>query len=253
MPDTSLRLHVVDDLAGDRRVALEDGQAHYLATVMRRRVGDTVLLFNGRDGEWRARIEAIGRRGCVLAVEARTRPQADGPDVWLVFAPVKHGRIDDLVGHATELGVAAFWPVKTERTNVAGVNAKRLRANAIEAAEQSERLTVPALLDYVPLHAALARWPEARRMLMCDESGAAPPLAPALANAPRSPREPWAILVGPEGGFARSELDDLRKLPFVTAVSLGPRVLRAETAALAALACWQVLIGDWQEAHRHGS
>jgi 16S rRNA (uracil1498-N3)-methyltransferase len=186
------------------------------------------------------------RRGAgALAVEERLRAQDAPADLWLVFAPIKRARIDILAAAATELGVAALWPVLTRHAAVERVNAARLLANAVEAAEQCERLTVPAVLDPARLDEALARWPAGRRLLLCDETRTAPPVADVLAAAARPP-EPWAVLVGPEGGFARGELDALRKVPFVTPVSLGPRVLRAETAAVAALACWQALLGDWR-------
>lgn len=240
-----IRLHVTADLAAGAAVALEAGQGHYLGTVMRLGPGAAVAVFNGRDGEWRARIETLRRGAGALAVEERLRGQDAPADLWLVFAPIKRARIDILAAAATELGVAALWPVTTRHAAVERVNVERLRANAIEAAEQCERLTVPDVMALARLEAALAGWPAGRRLLLCDETRAAPPIADALSGLARPPG-PWGILVGPEGGFARGELDALRKLPFITPVSLGPRILRAETAALAALACWQSLLGDWR-------
>lgn len=246
-----IRLFVEDDLAAGRAVGLAAGQAHYLKNVMRLGRGDVVCLFNGRDGEWRARVDGLGRGWCSLAVGERLREQRPEPDLWLVFAPVKRARLDFLAQHATELGVSALVPVFTRHTAVTRLNAERLLANAVEAAEQSERLTVPEVFEPAPLDQALAAWPAERRLFLCDESGAAQPVGAAFAAAADAAAGgrpgPAAMLVGPEGGFAASELDGLRKLPFVTPVGLGSRVLRTETAAMAALACWQAYAGDWRD------
>lgn len=237
------RLFVTTDLAGGLVIGLEPSQAHYVKTVLRLEQGAVVALFNGRDGEWLGRVDGVGRGWCSIALFEQRRPQQPAPDLWLVFAPLKRGRIDFLVEKATELGVDALRPVFTRRSVVERVNLERLRANAIEAAEQTERLSVPALAEPEPLEGLLARWPADRRLLLCDESGAAPPIAEALAAAAPGA---FAVLVGPEGGFAETELDALKKLPFVLPVGLGPRVLRADTAALAALAVLQALAGDWR-------
>jgi 16S rRNA (uracil1498-N3)-methyltransferase len=237
------RLFVTTDLAGGLAIGLEPSQAHYVKTVLRLGQGEVVALFNGRDGEWLGRIDGVGKGWCSVALFERHRPQDAVPDLWLLFAPLKRGRIDFLVEKATELGVGALYPVYTRRSVVERVNLDRLRANAIEAAEQTERLSVPALAEPEPLDRLLARWPAERRLLLCDESGAAPPIAETLtAAAPGA----CAVLVGPEGGFAETELDALKKLPFVSPVGLGPRVLRADTAALAALAVLQAVAGDWR-------
>lgn len=244
---TVARLYVTADLAEGAGVALDQMRAHYLRNVLRRRVGDAVALFNGRDGEWRAQIAAFTRGGGALEVLERTREQPEVPDLWLVFAPVKRARIDYIAEKATELGVSALCPVLTQHTAVTRVNLHRLEANAIEAAEQTERLTVPLVYEPMTLSELLAKWDERRRLLVCAEAGPARPIAAALgelAQDPQAAAQPWAILTGPEGGFSRSELDGLAALPFVTAVGLGPRILRADTAALAALACWQAIIGD---------
>jgi 16S rRNA (uracil1498-N3)-methyltransferase len=177
-------------------------------------------------------------------VEERRRAQAPGPDLWLAFAPIKRARLDFLVEKAVELGVSRLQPVMTRHTAVSRVNQERLAANAREAAEQCERLSVPVVREARPLFDLMADWPSGRRLLVCSELGAAPPLSEVLQAATEQPKTPWAILVGPEGGFARSELDGLRKLPFVTAVGLGPRILRSDTAALFALAVWQAFLGD---------
>jgi len=211
---------------------------------MRRGVGDAISLFNGRDGEWAARIDAIGRGWCSAALVKQSRPQAPEPDLWLVFAPIKRARVDFLAEKATELGVSGLWPMFTRRTVVTRVNADRLRANAIEAAEQSERLSVPEVFEPVTLPEIRARWPGERRVILCDETGKGAPIAAALAEMPAD--SPYAVVTGPEGGFAEGELDALGDLPFVTRVTLGPRVLRADTAALAALACFQAQVGDWR-------
>ncbi|HZL60463.1 MAG TPA: 16S rRNA (uracil(1498)-N(3))-methyltransferase [Stellaceae bacterium] len=241
------RLYVDAPLEEGAALPLSVSHAHYLKTVLRLAEGAEVALFNGSDGEFLARIDAMDRRTCTLKLGARQRRQGDEGDLWLAFAPVKRARIDYLVEKATELGVSAIQPVTTARTNVARVNLDRLRANMIEAAEQSQRLSVPRLEEPKSLGALLETWPRERQLVLCDESGNAPPIAPALKAIAG---QPCAVLIGPEGGFADSELDALRKLPFVCAVGLGPRVLRADTAALAALAVVQALIGDWSSARR---
>lgn len=239
-----LRLYVTGDLGAGVSVGLAAAQAHYLNHVMRAKKGEAVAVFNGRDGEWRAVIEGFGKGWCSLAVEAQMRPQKAEPDLWLVFAPIKRARIDFIAEKATELGVAALWPVFTRHTAMTRVNVERLAANAVEAAEQTERLSVPEVMEPTTLDQALERWPAGRRLIFLDESGGGPPIAEALAAMPDGPA---AILTGPEGGFTKWELDALRGLSFATGVGLGPRILRADTAALAGLACWQAWRGDWRE------
>jgi 16S rRNA (uracil1498-N3)-methyltransferase len=236
------RLHVAEDLGPGTRVVLSQSQAHYLKNVLRLGPGAAIALFNGRDGEWTAHVDGFGKGGGGATVAARLRQQETPADLWLVFAPIKRARLDFLVEKATELGADVLQPVLTERTQVERVNLDRMRANATEAAEQTERLSVPVLREPQPLDRVISAWPAGRRLLLCDESGSSPPIAEALA---REQPGPWAALTGPEGGFAERELDALRKLPFVCAVGLGPRVLRADTAALAALAVLQALRGDW--------
>ncbi len=237
------RLYVPHELAGGSTVGVGAAQAHYLKHVLRLVAGAPVKLFNGRDGEWLARIDGLGKGWASLQVVERLRDQAAEPDLWLLFAPIKRARLDFLVQKAVELGVSVLWPVFTAHTDVARVNTERLAANAIEAAEQCERLTVPELRQPARLEHALAGWPEGRRLMVCAESGDATPIHEFLHGEGRD--RPWAVLSGPEGGFSEGELDGLRKLPFASHVGLGPRVLRAETAALAALACWQAVLGDW--------
>jgi 16S rRNA (uracil1498-N3)-methyltransferase len=213
---------------------------------MRRTAGDPVLLFNGRHGEWRGRIDLLGKGRMGATVERQTRLQRGGADLWLLIAPLKRGPMDLVVEKATELGASAIWPVSTRRTVVGRLNADRARQIMIGAAEQCGRLDVPRLVPSASLDAALGEWPAGRRLMLCDESREGPPVAEALgALGDADRRAPWAVLVGPEGGFERSELDALKKLAFVTPVALGQQVLRAETAAVAAVACWQALIGAW--------
>ena len=237
------RLHVEEHLAEGVAVGLDHGRAHFLRSVLRLAKGARVALFNGRDGEWQARLEGLGKGWASLAVERRLREQDQTPDLWLAFAPIKRARIDFLAEKATELGVARLQPVMTRHTAVARVNTERLAANAREAAEQCGRLGVPEVRAPCELFALLAEWPAERRLLLCAEAGPARPIAEVLAQQAADP-PPFAILTGPEGGFAQSELDGLLDLPFVTPVGLGPRILRADTAALAALACWQAILGD---------
>jgi 16S rRNA (uracil1498-N3)-methyltransferase len=241
------RLYLTYDLTAGAAIILAEPQAHYLKNVLRLESGSMVALFNGRDGEWAAQIERFAKRTVTVTLTKQRRPQEAEPDLWLLFAPLKRVRIDFLVEKATELGVSHLSPVVTRRTVAERVNLERLRAHAIEAAEQTERLSVPILAEPAPLDQIIARWPAGRRLLLCDESGAAPPIAAALQQ---SRGEAWAVLVGPEGGFAETELDALRKLAFVSPVGLGPRVLRADTAALAALAVLQALAGDWRTPRR---
>jgi 16S rRNA (uracil1498-N3)-methyltransferase len=248
-----IRLHVTDDMAADGVIGLGASQAHYLRSVLRLGPGDEVALFNGRDGEWRARIDTIGKGWASLQLVAQSLPQLPEPDIWLLFAPIKRGRVDFLVQKATELGVSVLQPTSTRRTVVERINLVRLGATAAEAAEQCRRLSVPELRPVESLNKLLASWPVERRLLFCDEAGGPPPLE-ALANygadysadrgAGRDAPAPWAILIGPEGGFEEEESRALRACPFVVPMSLGPRILRTETAAVAALSLWQALVGD---------
>ncbi len=241
------RLYVEESLVQGAGLGLDADRAHYLRNVLRLEPGASVALFNGRDGEWLGHIDAVDKRGAMVSLRRQLRPQDAEPDLWLCFAPIKKARIDFIAEKATELGVSALQPVFTRHTAMTRVNVERLRANAVEASEQTERLSVPAVREPLALEDLLQAWPSGRRLLLADEAGGGRPIAEALAGLDdTAKRSPWALLVGPEGGFARAELDALRKLPFVTAVGLGPRILRADTAALAALACWQALLGDWQ-------
>lgn len=238
-----VRLFVDAPLQDGATVTLDRAPAHYLTGVMRLGAGDAVLLFNGRDGEWRAEIADAGRRAATLVCAARTRPQAHGPDLELLFAPLKKTRTDFVAEKATEMGVRRLRPVLTRFTNAERVNTARLRAHGVEAAEQCGILSVPEVAEPETLSAALDVWDPARRLLFCDETMAGRPAPVALADAAPGP---WAVLIGPEGGFAPEEAERLRALPQALPVTLGPRVLRADTAAVAALALWQAGLGDWR-------
>ena len=238
-----LRLHVEALLHAGARIEPNQSQTHYLIHVMRVREGESVLLFNGRDGEWRARVAPVMRRDCQLICERQTRVQDRVPNLWLAFAPVKKTPAEYLAQKATELGVAVLLPVITERTVARRVNQDRLRANVIEAAEQSERLNVPEIRTPQSVTALLQNWPNERGLVFCDEGGDALPIADALART--GPRDGWGVLTGPEGGFTPGERKLIRQHPAVIPVTLGPRIMRADTAALAALAVWQAHLGDW--------
>jgi len=227
----SIRLYIDAALAAGLTVEATAAQAHHLATVMRRASGDPLRLFNGRDGEFAARIGPLGRDKASFHVEDRLRPQPREPDLWLVFALLKRDATDLVVQKATELGASALLPVITERTIAGRVNEARLAAIAIEASEQCERLTLPRVLTPRPLTTVLREWQPARQLFAAAERAAAPAI--------RAANGPAALLVGPEGGFTPAELDALRAHPFVTVVSLGPRILRAETACIAGLALLQ--------------
>jgi 16S rRNA (uracil1498-N3)-methyltransferase len=235
-----IRLLVPDPLNSGARVVLGRDQARYLTTVMRRQVGEEVALFNGGDGEWRARLTESGKRGCVLAVEDQLRPQETGPDLDLVVALVKRARLETIIEKATELGVRRIRLVTTRRTNADHTNLMRLAAIAVEAAEQTGRLDAPEVLAPAPLERLVDGWEGGRILVFCDEAGEAPPMLEA-----ELARGPAAVLIGPEGGFDPEERARLRALPFVAPVGLGPRILRADTAAIAALTLWQARAGDW--------
>ena len=243
-----IRLYVEADLGAGHDVALDRDQAHYLTGVMRQGAGDRVLLFNGRDGEWLAEIAAVGKRSVSLTCLERVREQTGVPDLWLCFAPVKKARTDFIAEKACEMGSARLVPVFTRHTNSERVRTDRLRAHAIEAAEQCGMLSVPEIAEPVALERLLADWPEGRRLMFCDESGSGEPASEVLRRVglnPTLPAGPWAVLIGPEGGFSPEEASRLRALPYAHAVSLGPRILRADTAAVVALTVWQSVLGDW--------
>lgn len=237
------RLYLTEPLDQGRTVELGPDQAHYLRSVLRLGEGDQALVFNGRDGEWRGRLEARGKRGAALHLEAQTRPQTLGPDVDYLFAPLKRARLDYMVQKATEMGARRLRPVITRRTQAERLNLERMRANVIEAAEQCGILAVPDVVPPEPLANALDRWPAGRVLVLCDEE--APVASPLEALASLKPATPVAVLIGPEGGFAPEERERLLAVPGVVRVSLGPRVMRADTAAVAALALVMATAGDW--------
>ena len=239
---SEVRLFVDQPLGAGLAVALRDDQAHYLFGVMRLAVGATVALFNGRDGEWRAEVELANRRGGVLRCGAQTRPLILPPDLWLAFAPIKKARTDFIVEKAVELGAARILPVQTRHTNSERIRQDRLQAHATEAAEQCGATFVPEVAELVSLDRLLAQWPDGRRILWADETRLA--AADTLATA-GGRGHPWAILIGPEGGFSAEERSRLRAHPMVLPIGLGPRILRADTAAVAALTLWQAALGDW--------
>lgn len=239
------RLHLDQPLADGGAATLDAARAHYLRAVLRQGPGDGLLVFNGRDGEFLARIETLGKSAGAVRLDHQTRPPVTGapPAPWLLFAPLKGGRTEYVVEKAVELGVGRLVPVYTRRSDVGRVNLDRLRANAVEAAEQCERLDAPEVVEGSDLQKLLAGWDAGRTLFVAAESGPVQPLVTAVTAAVGRPA---AFLVGPEGGFDRQELDALRRLPFVVSVGLGPRVLRADTAAFAVLSVWQAAAGDWQ-------
>ena len=235
-----IRLFIDHPLAEGQAVPLNPDQAHYLSAVMRQGPGDEILVFNGRDGEWLTRIERIAKRGGDLVAQAARAPQLDPPDLWLVFAPIKKARTDFIVEKAAEMGCARILPVQTDHTNSERIRQDRLQAHAVEAAEQCGGTFVPEVADLTPLARLLDGWDGQRRILWADEALVGP--AQTLSGLPGGP---WAILIGPEGGWSESERKRLRAMECVTRISLGPRILRADTAAVASLALWQASLGDW--------
>ncbi|MBL4788926.1 MAG: 16S rRNA (uracil(1498)-N(3))-methyltransferase [Kordiimonadaceae bacterium] len=241
-----IRLFVEAPLPGQGLLVLDQEQSHYVANVMRAKAGKTIALFNGRDGEWAADISEIKKRTVIVRITDKTKDQAAEPDLMLAFAPIKKARIDFMAQKATELGVAHLLPMYTRRTNVDRVKTDRLRANAIEAAEQCERLTVPIVSEPIKLEKLLADWQTDRMIMFCDEDLSGETAHAALAKLSADERaRPWAILIGPEGGFVPEERAAIRAMDQTIVVSLGPRVLRADTAAMAAISLWQSAIGDW--------
>ncbi|HEX2553986.1 MAG TPA: 16S rRNA (uracil(1498)-N(3))-methyltransferase [Microvirga sp.] len=268
------RLFVEDALSAGARIALDRAQANYLLNVLRLRTGESVLAFNGRDGEWRVEVEAEGRKSAALVARELTRPQAPAPDLLYLFAPLKHARLDYMVQKAVEMGAGALRPVFTRRTQSQRVNLERMRANAIEAAEQCGILALPAILEEASLPQALAALEPDRLLVFCDEDapltnpvealagaravlrgGNAAPASPVaalagdaakLAAEPRNPAAKLAVVIGPEGGFTDEERALVAAHSPCVRVSLGPRILRADTAAVAALALVQAVLGDWR-------
>ncbi len=235
-----IRLYVEHALGQGQSVPVSREQAHYLFGVMRLGVGAQVLLFDGQSGEWRAEVVEAGKRGGTLVVSEQTKPLQMPPDLWLIFAPIKKARTDFIVEKSVEMGVSRILPVQTDFTNAGRIQRDRLQAHAVEAAEQCGGTYVPDVAEMVRLDRLLADWDKSRQIMFCDEAKvASKPTLPALAS-------PWAVLIGPEGGFSPAERDRLQRLAHAHPISLGPRILRADTAAVAALTLWQHQLGDWQ-------
>ncbi len=239
---TSQRLFLDTPLAAEARVACSKEHANYLLNVLRMRAGAMVLVFNGRDGEWRARLQVQGKRAVELVIEEQSRPQETGPDIEYVFAPLKRSRLDYMVQKATELGVSILRPVITHRTQAERINLDRMRANVIEAAEQCGILRLPEIVAPAKLEQALAVWDPARRLLFCDEAADVTSPVDAMTGL----AGPVAVLIGPEGGFSDAERAMLLAQPFTLPISLGPRIMRGDTAAIAALALVNAIAGDWR-------
>ena len=241
MAIAKIRLFVEHPLGEGQTIPLTRDQAHYLFGVMRLGPGDPVLLFNGHDGEWRATVAEAGKRGGTLTTDAQTAPQRNPPDLWLLFAPIKKARTDFIVEKAAEMGAARILPVQTDFTNAERIRQDRLQAHALEAAEQCGGTYVPEVTALHKLSDLLADWPADRHLMFCDEA-----LAGGAATLPRDlAGHPWAILIGPEGGFSDAERTRLAAHPSSHPIALGPRILRADTAAVAALTVWQQALGDW--------
>ena len=239
---TTPRLYLDTELAEARNIALPREQAHYLTGVLRLAPGDPVAVFNARDGEWLAHLTEVSKKGAALRCERHVLDARPPPDIDYCFAPLKHARLDYVVQKATELGARRLRPVITQRTIAERVNLDRMRANAIEAAEQCNLVFVPEVLEPVKLAKMLVEWQPTRALIHCDEAAAiADPIA-----ALRGKSVPAAVLIGPEGGFTEEEKRQLASLPFVTGISLGPRIMRADTAAVAALSIVQAVLGDWR-------
>tara|TARA_B100000686_G_scaffold340748_1_gene416913 strand:+ start:857 stop:1600 length:744 start_codon:yes stop_codon:yes gene_type:complete len=237
------RLFVEYELKVGVRVPTTQKQSNYLRNVMRRKNGDLVLLFNGRQGEWLACISYQDRTGCTMTVKRRLHGQTKTLDIWLLFSPVKSAAMQNIARMATELGIMRLCPVTSRYTAVTRANTARLRANAVEAAEQSERLDIPEVDAEIPLTEIIRNWNTSRQIILCAEGGTSEPVSAVFDRLKCD--DAYALMVGPEGGFEKSELDGLTKLPFVTPVHLGKRILRSDTAVVSVLACWQNVLGDW--------
>jgi 16S rRNA (uracil1498-N3)-methyltransferase len=245
----SPRLHVDASLEAGARLALDAARTNYLANVLRRQPGDMVLVFNGRDGEWRATIAPGSRKSVALTIMEQTREQTAPADLHYLFAPLKHARLDYMVQKAVEMGVSRLEPVLTRHSQVERINLARMRANAIEAAEQCGILGLPDIVEPIALRKVIATWRPERLLVLCDENAPVTDPVEALAGARTGGilgPPAVTVLVGPEGGFAEEERAALAELPNAIRLSLGPRILRADTAAVAALALVQAVLGDWR-------
>lgn len=238
-----IRLFTDIPLQTGGKIVCPERSRHYLLNVMRCVPGDDVYVFNGQDGEYAATIETAGKKECVLRVGELFCPFRKGPDIWVLFAPLKKDNTDLVITKCVELGASELMPVRTELTSNQTPRADRLALLACEAAEQCRRQDVPVIRNEISLKKLLESWPEGRRLLYLDESGDSKTAAEVMSRCV----EPAALLIGPEGGFSKKELEILRDLPYTAGITLGSRILRAETAAIAALACWQAFCGDWKK------
>ena len=242
---TTPRLHIAESLSATQEIVLSREQAHYLTGVLRMSAGDAVRAFNGRDGEWLAYLATVTKKSVSLRCERLVTEARLPPDIDYIFAPLKHARLDYMVQKATELGARRLRPVMTSRTVAERVNLERMRANVIEAAEQCNLVHVPDVLEPEKLEKILATWEKSRSLVYCDETKAALNPLESL----KALKAPSAVLVGPEGGFTDEEKKLLKSRDFVIPISLGPRIMRADTAAIAALTLVQALVGDWSTHH----
>ncbi len=244
---SQIRLYIDTPLAKEAEVALSREHAHYLGTVMRKSAGTSLAVFNGRDGCYMAEITELSRKSGMLRCLELQEEQWQGPDLWLLFAPVKKARLDFMAQKATELGASVIWPVRTDYCQVKAIKDERLEANAIEAAEQTERLDIPSIKPFTALDEILDKWPEDRALIFCDERLAGDHNHDALRILSQVTQKSAAILIGPEGGFSVDEKAKIDALPMAYGLSLGPRILRADTAALSALSLYQAIRGDWSK------
>ena len=244
---TAPRIFVDSDLSENRSITIAEEQSHYLLNVMRLKSGDIVHVFNGRDGEWCGNIGNVTKRSTAIDLHELSRRQKTEPDLWLCCAPIKKAHFEYMIEKATELGVSVIQPVLTAHTQIREVNPERCRMIAIEAAEQSERLSVPEIHKPATLQELVAHWPPGRSAIVCAEHGHATPINEAMKSPVMKTLTKGAIVTGPEGGFASEELEALRKIQSAVFVRLGPRILRADTAVIAALSCWQAICGDWAD------
>ncbi len=242
----SPRLYVTGRLSPGSEFTVGRPQAHYLCHVLRLKRGDRILVFNGEDGEWRGRLAETGRHGVLLLIEERTRAQTAAGDLHYLFAPLKHERLDYMVQKAVDLGASRLAPVMTQHVQVSRINLERMRANAIEAAEQCGILNLPEIASPITFAQMLARRDARRLLVFCDEDAEVKDPVAALLEHRTQEKQPLAVLIGPEGGFAEAERAALLKAPNVVRLALGPRILRADTAAVAALALVQTVLGDWR-------
>jgi 16S rRNA (uracil1498-N3)-methyltransferase len=240
-----LRLFVQNALNDNEQLELSREQTHYLKNVMRRKLSDQIYIFNGYDGEWLGEITELSNKHSAISLLEQSSEQQNSPDIWLLFAKIKRSPTELLIQKSTELGVSKLLPVFTQHSDSKPSNTERLRQISIEAAEQSERLDIPKVEEAVKLSEILNEWDETRKIIICDESGGGKAMNKVLANFDKDDK--WAILIGPEGGFSISELETLKNLPYVIPVGLGPRILKAETAAITALTCWQFICGDFSQ------